>query len=122
MAHSNWRERGLCTKLTPEQVDDLFFPSTGGKSAKAKKLCLRCPVSTQCSDAGLLGKEEFGLWGGIPASELRMTREDRIEKVEGRHPERLASYLECLPSVSRSYTSPDEIEFDELEHPLDSAS
>lgn len=122
MAHSRWREQALCADLSPQQIDELFFPSTGGKTAKAKKLCMKCPVKTQCADSGTLGNEEFGIWGGVSAGHLRMSKDDREDKVRKRHPEKLTSYLEHLPVIPRSYTNPDEIEFDELEHPLDSAS
>lgn len=37
-----------CTRLTPEDADNLFFPGPGGKSHKAKQFCADCPFISQC--------------------------------------------------------------------------
>ena len=82
---------------------------------------MQCPVRVECGDSALLGNEEFGVWGGAPAQVWRVVKDDKIEQAERRHSERVSSYLEHLPPRSHSYTTADEITFDELEHPLDSA-
>jgi len=46
-----WQARAKCLTLSVEQIDALFFPSSGGKPHKAKKFCdggMPCPVRAIC--------------------------------------------------------------------------
>lgn len=122
MGRSDWREQAKCKDLPPDQADKLFFPGAGGKSNSAKKFCSDCPVRLECTDSATLGKEEFGYWGGIAADDLRLMGPDRLEKVQKRHPEKLASYLAFLPPQNRLRAVRDnnfDDDFDDLESPLD---
>lgn len=119
----SWRNRAKCKDLAPGDIDDLFFPSTGGKSKRAKEFCMGCPVRRFCADAGLLGNEEFGIWGAQRADDLRLIAKntEKVEQVRLRHPENIISYLGYLPSgEEEEIVEPSfEIDFDELENPLD---
>jgi len=56
---------------------ELFFPITeAGKAAerqieKAKAVCQRCPLLEECRTGALARGEEFGIWGGLSATERR---------------------------------------------------
>ncbi|MEV7908058.1 WhiB family transcriptional regulator [Streptomyces anulatus] len=66
-----WQDRAACRQVDPE----LFFPAvndvTGSPGAetrayaKAKKICARCPVRSQCAAYALARDERYGLWGGM---------------------------------------------------------
>lgn len=58
VANPEWMARGLCREVDP----DIFFPSQGESSARAKRICVRCEVREQCAEWGK--DENFGVWGG----------------------------------------------------------
>lgn len=41
-------DQGVCSTLTPQQADAIFFPNSGGKPTKAKALCDTCPIMGMC--------------------------------------------------------------------------
>jgi WhiB family redox-sensing transcriptional regulator len=51
---------------TPE---DMFV--IGHPQQKAKLICQRCPIRTQCLAEALDGGHEFGVWGGMTERERR---------------------------------------------------
>ena len=54
-----WQERALCRGVGSE----LFFPTKGGSTAPAKRLCEACPVQSECADyAEQTGSG--GVWAG----------------------------------------------------------
>jgi WhiB family transcriptional regulator, redox-sensing transcriptional regulator len=69
---ADWRHRAACRKEDPE----LFFP-TGtsgpalGQVNKAKAVCRRCPVSTECLIWALKSGQDAGVWGGLSEDERR---------------------------------------------------
>lgn len=67
VADGDWQSRGLCREVDPE----LWFPEKGGSTREAKKLCRSCPVSAECLAYGLANNEQFGIWGGYTARQLR---------------------------------------------------
>lgn len=64
----------LCAETDPE----LFFPTdTASYYSKAKyeskvhakQICAKCPLTLQCLKSALVGKEEYGIWGGATSRE-----------------------------------------------------
>lgn len=79
----SWQELALCTSLSPEEADAIFFPKPGGKSKQADKFCLACPVRDKCLEQALvLGPSAIGFWAGTTEPERR----------------RMAGFLRMLPS------------------------
>jgi WhiB family redox-sensing transcriptional regulator len=73
--HEGWEAQGACKHSDP----DLFFPvASRGPAlrqlAKAKKVCERCPVRTQCLEYALQSGQSFGVWGGASEEERRLMR------------------------------------------------
>ncbi len=70
-----WRELGSCRALDTA----LFFPigQTGDaevKIARAKKVCVTCPVRQQCLEFAITTNQEYGVWGGHDEEERRVIR------------------------------------------------
>jgi len=70
----DWQLRGLCRGMDSA----LFFhtPNERGsareqREARAKAVCARCPVVTECRNHALTVEETYGIWGGLGESELR---------------------------------------------------
>lgn len=70
-----WREFGSCRKLET----NMFFPvgQTGEaeiKIARAKSVCVPCPVRQQCLEFAITTNQEYGVWGGHSEEERRIVR------------------------------------------------
>jgi len=70
-----WRELGSCRKLDT----GMFFPigQTGEaeiKIARAKNVCVPCPVRQQCLEFAITTNQEYGVWGGHSEEERRVVR------------------------------------------------
>ncbi|MCI0386399.1 WhiB family transcriptional regulator [Streptomyces sp. CNQ085] len=70
-----WRESAACRGEDPE----LFFPIGDGglarqQTARARAVCLGCPVMPQCRDWAVRSGETEGVWGGTTAAERRLIR------------------------------------------------
>jgi len=68
-----WTDRALCAQTDPEA----FFPEKGASSRQAKKVCMACPVRTECLEYALLNDERFGIWGGKSEQERRRIKRER---------------------------------------------
>jgi WhiB family transcriptional regulator, redox-sensing transcriptional regulator len=70
---ASWAERAACLAEPP----DLFFPigASGPPEhvARAKAVCLRCPVREQCL-AYALETAQQGIWGGLTEDERSRAR------------------------------------------------
>lgn len=71
----DWRYHSVCRDEDPE----LFFPiGTSGpallQADQAKKVCGRCPVSTECLKWALETGEDVGVWGGMSEEERRAVK------------------------------------------------
>ena len=64
---TSWQDKALCAQTDPE----IFFPSQGGSTRDAKKICLRCEVSDECKNFALANQEEFGVWGDLNEGERK---------------------------------------------------
>lgn len=68
----DWRHKAVCRDEDPE----LFFPvgNSGpalAQIAKAKLVCNRCPVTSQCLRWALETGQDAGVWGGLSEDERR---------------------------------------------------
>lgn len=74
-----------------EQTPDLFFPedyttefleawgqgdlqydnARANLTKFAKSICKRCPLKLQCLSVAVVGREEYGIWGGLTSMERR---------------------------------------------------
>ncbi len=62
----DWVSQGACRKADP---DELFVQ--GAAQNRAKTVCMRCPVRTECLADALDNRVEFGVWGGMTERERR---------------------------------------------------
>lgn len=68
LARGGWKERATCRQTDP----DLWFADISKrKRARAASICASCPVRRQCLAWALVFDEEYGIWGGLDAAELR---------------------------------------------------
>jgi WhiB family transcriptional regulator, redox-sensing transcriptional regulator len=65
-----WQQDALCAQCDPEA----FFPEKGGSTREGKRICLGCPVRTECLEHALANSELFGIWGGLSERERRLLR------------------------------------------------
>jgi WhiB family redox-sensing transcriptional regulator len=87
---TNWRSRGACVSADP----DLFFPvSAGGASRRqeerAKAVCGRCGVQTECLSFALESRQVHGVWGGLGEEDLARLRRSRHAAGGSPLPERI---------------------------------
>lgn len=79
---AEWEEQALCRNIEDQT---LFFPEHNNRSpAKAKRMCARCPVQSQCLESALINDERFGIWGGMTEKERLTLR----EKARAEYPSR----------------------------------
>jgi WhiB family redox-sensing transcriptional regulator len=77
-AGTTWVARGRCIGEDPE----LFFPMGAGdrfvdQVDRAKSVCGRCPVRTECLEWALVTCQDAGVWGGLDEEERRRIRRER---------------------------------------------
>lgn len=65
-------ESAPCASVDPDE----WFPEDGRQALRAKAICRRCPLRTQCLDDALARGEEYGVWGGLSARERRTLQRD----------------------------------------------
>jgi WhiB family redox-sensing transcriptional regulator len=65
-----WMERAQCRG----EDRDLFFPSVGTPSTKARVICSTCPVRQECLAFALADSELIGVWGGTTTQERKKLR------------------------------------------------
>lgn len=74
MSAFEWLDDGLCQQTDP----DAFFPEKGGSARAAKRVCMACPVRTDCLDYALT-RSDPGIWGGKSEDERRAIKASRVE-------------------------------------------
>lgn len=57
----HWRTRAACRTVPDPEI---FFPSPGGDTRPAKRVCRHCPVQAECLAYALRRGETSGVWGG----------------------------------------------------------
>ena len=75
----SWRERAACKGMDPA----IWYPTMGGSNKRAKEVCDACPVKSECGEAALARREDFGIWGGMSERERRRI----LRRRNGAHPE-----------------------------------
>ncbi|WP_219417457.1 WhiB family transcriptional regulator [Pseudonocardia nigra] len=78
-----WQLRAECRGM-----DSAFFfhpenergPARADREARAKDVCMRCPVLEQCRTHALAAHEPYGVWGGLSEAE----RDEIIRNSRGR--------------------------------------
>lgn len=66
-----WFEDALCAQTAQE----MFFPTKGGSTKDAKRICGACDVKAQCLEYALsLEDNPDGIWGGTSVQERRRLR------------------------------------------------
>lgn len=70
-----WMSHAACRTADPE----LFFPIGQGprtpiEVSRARAVCRRCPVQTECLRYSLETAQKHGIWGGTDEDERRLLR------------------------------------------------
>ena len=63
---TDWRVLAACRDTDP---DGLFVE--GAEQHRAKRVCMGCPVRTECLAEALDNRIDFGVWGGMTERERR---------------------------------------------------
>jgi WhiB family transcriptional regulator, redox-sensing transcriptional regulator len=71
----DWRSAAACRHVDPE----MFFPSSSSEAsldqiARAKSICLQCPVRRACLAWSISHGMAFGIWGGTTEDERSAIR------------------------------------------------
>ena len=67
MPGMSWETGARCNEYDPE----IFFDPRVRFERKAKSICGRCQVRTDCLSYALASGVEFGVWGGLNGKERR---------------------------------------------------
>lgn len=78
-----WQDAAACRG---EDIG-LFFGPDGERQPereirerKAKSICARCPVQTECLEYALSRPEKYGVWGGLNEEERASERRRRMRR------------------------------------------
>ncbi|TMK85931.1 MAG: WhiB family transcriptional regulator [Actinobacteria bacterium] len=63
----SWQDEARCHEYDPE----LFFDPHRRSERRAKSVCKRCEVRSECLLMALESRAEFGVWGGLTSKERR---------------------------------------------------
>lgn len=66
-ADLEWMDWADCQYVDPE----IFHPAKGHPSAPAKRVCMGCPVRTECLEWAMAHEPDFGVLGGMSARERK---------------------------------------------------
>lgn len=71
----SWRDKAACLGTD----SNLFFLDNDGRAKvvakRAKAICARCPVQTECFDYAIETRQPYGIWGGVTKRQRRRFRE-----------------------------------------------
>lgn len=81
-----------------EAAPEFWFSERAQEIAEAKHACGFCPVRDECAKLG--ENEEFGIWGGMTAEEIRHAKRLRAIQLEGRVNAQILLMQEAGMSVS----------------------
>jgi WhiB family redox-sensing transcriptional regulator len=78
---NDWMDRAACRDVDPE----LFFPVGTGvlaerQTSRAKAVCRRCPVRSECLRWAQHHSQDDGVWGGLDPDERRMVRREEVDQ------------------------------------------
>lgn len=66
---TEWMFWALCRGMPWREANDIFFALPSKSPAKAKAICLKCPVREHCLDWALKYNQRHGVWGGMTDGE-----------------------------------------------------
>ena len=73
---AEWMARGNCRNFPPA----MFFPSDGAGVERARAICAKCPVTSECLEYALTEHIDHGVWGGCSERERRrIAKRRRLE-------------------------------------------
>lgn len=85
-----WEADAACRDLPTSG----FFTDDVDEISAAKRVCLHCEVRTECLDAAVSRREQFGIWGGhlfvsgrIVLSKRRRGRPPKVPRPQDSFPE-----------------------------------
>lgn len=67
-----WMAESLCAQVDPE----LFFPDKGASTKEAKKVCQKCPVTSECLEYAMSSDDRYGVFGGLSERDRRKLRKE----------------------------------------------
>ncbi len=70
---TQWMASGNCAEQPPSQ----FFPSDGVGVDAARRICVDCPVKSECLEYALDHRIDHGVWGGTSERERRRIHKAR---------------------------------------------
>jgi WhiB family transcriptional regulator, redox-sensing transcriptional regulator len=79
----SWLDTAACRGMDAPLFfgpDDETRPEREIREAKAKAVCLRCPVREQCLDFALGNSVRYGIWGGLNQEERSRERRRRVRR------------------------------------------
>jgi WhiB family redox-sensing transcriptional regulator len=65
MAAMSWETDARCRVYDPE----IFFDTRARSERKAKSICSKCEVRSECLAFAIQSRSEFGVWGGLNVRE-----------------------------------------------------
>ena len=77
---TQWMELGNCADKPPSQ----FFPSDGVGVDAARRVCVDCPVKSECLEYALANRIDHGVWGGTSERERRRISKSRAAEKAGK--------------------------------------
>lgn len=80
---AEWMRDALCGE--PDYADVSFFPNGPVQSRRARAVCARCLVATECALYALDHGITEGLWGGMSHAERVDWKAARLIVSSGRH-------------------------------------
>lgn len=109
----DWQLRGLCRGRDSAQF---FHPdgergsSRSRREAKAKSLCMDCPVRAECAAHALAVQEPYGVWGGFTEAErLRLQALGWDDAADRRHHRVDVARLEKRLGLRATRRAPDSV-------------
>jgi len=64
---ATWMLQAHCRGMNPA----VFFPTDGAGFEAARRVCVECPVRTECLEYALVNRIDQGAWGGTSERERR---------------------------------------------------
>lgn len=73
---ATWKEDAACKRLSPEEVNRIFFPSeyTPQSRSEANAFCDRCDVIDKCFSYALVQPSLEGIWAKTTEQERKKLR------------------------------------------------
>lgn len=89
---TSWHALGACRDVDAETAANFYHPdgerstTKERRAAKAKAICIACPVREICRDDARARREPFGTWGGESENEREqwLAEQDALRRAERR--------------------------------------